>query len=111
MQAPRHQNFEPDKVSVIRTNDSILVMVIAGSVAGVKGPANRVSTEPLYIDIHMKASSGLRQLRPIAHTCFIYVYEGQVFIAGDIIFKDTLAVLSEGSSITIKSQISRQSWF
>ncbi len=103
MKAPCYQQFEPYQLPIREICDGIRVRVIVGSVDDFKGPVAGGSTEPLYIDIHMKKDSKFTQLVPSSHTCFVYVYEGEVSIIGDSIPKDTLAVLGHGDSVILES--------
>ena len=104
MKAPYYQNFEPYELPMRDICDGVRVRVIAGSVGNFKGPVAGGSTDPLYIDVHMNKDSKFTKLVPISYTCFVYVYEGEVSITGEIIPKDTLAVLGNGDCVTLKSR-------
>ena len=71
MKAPYYQNFEPYELPMRDICDGVRVRVIVGSVDDFKGPVIGGSTDPLYIDIHMKKNSKFMQLVPTSHTCFI----------------------------------------
>jgi quercetin 2,3-dioxygenase len=56
------------------------VKVIAGTVRGISGPingpANRLSTDPLYLDVQLGPAERFEVLLPPEHTAFAYAYEG-----------------------------------
>ena len=62
--------------------------LIAGSVmvdgqpldGPINGPAKRLSTDPLYLDLDLPAGSRHVQAVPMGHNAFVYAYEGSVTI-------------------------------
>jgi hypothetical protein len=89
------------------------VKVIAGSVTldgqtlsgPVNGPDKRLSTDPLYLDIHLPALAAVRVPITAGHNAVIYVYEGEARIGGTqaaaTIPTRTAGVLSDGDSVEL----------
>jgi len=88
------------------------VKVIAGSVTldgqtlngPVNGPDARLSTDPLYLDIHMPADSAVRVPITAGYNAVIYVYEGEARIGGAAtatIPARAAGVLSDGNSVEL----------
>jgi len=89
------------------------VKVIAGTVkageASVSGPINSadrpVSTDPLYLDLHLPAGARFEHTLPTGHTAFVYAYEGAP-IVGDgesarALPRQAAGVLSPGDRVVI----------
>jgi redox-sensitive bicupin YhaK (pirin superfamily) len=78
MTQPRYQEFSADQVPEVNIAEGVTARIIAGSVAGLNGPIERVATNPMYLDVNMQAGSGAQIEIPAGHNAFVYVYGGQV---------------------------------
>jgi quercetin 2,3-dioxygenase len=94
MCAPWYQDFGPTDLPRYTTEDGIDVTVIAGSSHGVAGAVTREATAPLYLDIHLSAGKRFAQALPPGHNAFVYVYRGEVSIAGRAVPKQRMAILA-----------------
>ncbi len=101
---PRYQNIEPEDVPLVTRDDGCEIRVVAGSVDGFDGPINGIDIEPTYLDISLRPGGSFRQIVPVAHTAFIYVFEGGVEVDGQAIGCDYLAVLADGDEIHLQSK-------
>ena len=91
------------------------VRVIAGSLAlnGVRasGPVNapgtHLSTDPLYLDIHLPAGQAVEVPLPPQHSAFLYLYDGEARVGPHAAARSlphrAAGVLSEGSSVRIEA--------
>ena len=79
--------------------------LIAGEAAGVKGAVTGVCIEPIFLDVHGKKGFKFSQETPITHTCFVYVYEGKVSVAGKKIQEHTIAILGMGVNVSLEFEI------
>jgi hypothetical protein len=85
------------------------VRVIAGTLTlegrATDGPVNgagaRLSTDPLYVDVHLPA--GAQFSAPIAagHNAFLYAYEGNATIGGREVPHRAAGLLSDGDSVSV----------
>ncbi|WP_293369145.1 pirin family protein [Nevskia sp.] len=85
------------------------VKVIAGTVGEVSGPvngpSNRLSTDPLYLDIELRAGGRFEQAIAAGHNAFVYAYEGSLSIgegaAAKAIPTQAAGVLTPGDTVTL----------
>ena len=94
MGAPWYRDFAAAELPRFVTDVGVEVTVIAGASAGVAGAVSRATTEPLYLDIHLPAGSSFAQALPAQHNAFVYVYRGEVSIAGTAVPKQRMAILA-----------------
>lgn len=80
--------------------------VVAGEVAGTRGPVQGVAVDPTMLDIALKPGARFVQHLPTKHGAFLYVFGGaaQVGPNGGIrVPRGAAAVLGEGDSVTIEA--------
>jgi len=77
------------------------VKVVAGTSQGVTGPIDGVSTQPLMIDVDLPAGQSFTQALPEGHNAFVYPYEGQLAIAGQLLSMHQAGILSPGTEVDI----------
>jgi redox-sensitive bicupin YhaK (pirin superfamily) len=100
MCAPRYQEYAPEKIPVAQPSPGVSVKVIAGEVAGVKGPIGGVATDPTYLDIALEKGAHFVHRLPKEHNAFAYVFEGAAMLGIKEVEKSQLAVLSQGDIIS-----------
>ena len=61
---PRYQEYAPEKIPVVHPTPGVTVKVIAGEVAGVKGPVGGVATDPTYLDITLEKGAAFSHALP-----------------------------------------------
>ena len=76
------------------TDDGVTVRVIAGTSNGVAGAMTREDTEPLYLDIELPADSLFSTILPATHNAFVFVYRGEVTIAGTLLGENRMGILA-----------------
>jgi len=82
----RYRDIPASDIHALELASGVRVKVIAGSVTldgqtlsgPVNGPDERLSTDPLYLDIHMPADSAVRVPITAGYNAVIYVYEGEL---------------------------------
>jgi len=87
------------------------VKVIAGTFAGTVGPINgagaRLSTDPLYLDVHLPAGAEFSALLTPGYNAFAYAYEGRADVgpAGrtKLLPHRAAGVLSDGDEVRVKA--------
>lgn len=77
-----YRDFPAAAIPEFSAEQGVKVRVLAGESHGVIGAVQREDTEPQYLDVALAAGSTFSQ--PIApeHNAFVYVYRGEVEIAG-----------------------------
>ena len=94
MMAPWYRDFAADELPRGQTAQGVKVTVIAGSSQGLLGAVSRPLTEPLYLDLQLPAGARFDQALPAAHNAFVYVYRGEVAVAGRPIPAQRMAILA-----------------
>jgi quercetin 2,3-dioxygenase len=104
MTAPRYQEFESEQVPVAELPGAVKVYVIAGKVGNVAGPVNGIAIAPTYLDVELPAGSSATIELPLGHSAFAYPFEGAAAIGDRAVPRGTLAVLGDGSRVTLAAQ-------
>jgi len=91
--APWYQDFAAHDLPRFVSEAGVAVTVIAGESHGVKGAVTREATAPLYLDIHLPAGASFAQALPEGHNAFLYVYRGEVSVAGQTVPAQRMAIL------------------
>jgi redox-sensitive bicupin YhaK (pirin superfamily) len=97
MNAPWYRDFQNEQLPQLRTAEGVDVTVIAGASHGVQGVVTREITQPLYLDVHMPSGSRFEQTLPADHNAFLYVYRGEVSIAGQAVPVQRMAILANSA--------------
>lgn len=101
MTAPRYQDIEPEDVPVLETGSG-RIKVLVGHCQGVIGPVRDVITDPLYLDVHLDRSGAEQSIDiPASKQAFVYLYQGTVQVAGQVIEARQLAILGSGDSLSL----------
>ena len=108
MTAPAYQEYAPDRIPQAAPAPGVRAKVIAGEVAGVRGPIVQPATDPVYLDLTVEAAARLVQALPPDHSAFVYVYEGALRVgegadAATVSAKE-LAVLSPGAQVVLEGR-------
>ncbi|MCG6897744.1 MAG: pirin family protein [Thiocapsa sp.] len=94
MRAPWYRNFTAPELPSLLTEDRARVTVIAGVSRAVTGAVTRETTAPLFLDLHLPAGARFAQALPPEHNAFVYVYRGQIEIAGQSVPAQRMAILA-----------------
>lgn len=108
MTAPKYQEYGPERFPEVQAAPGVRAKVIAGEVAGVRGPIEQPATEPTYLDLRLGAGDRYAHPLPSGHSAFAYVYEGAARL-GDgpqaaTVQAGELAVLGEGDIAAIEGR-------
>ena len=94
MNAPWYRDFQNDQLPQFQTPEGVAVTVIAGASHGGQGAVSREITQPGYLDVHMTQGTRFEQTLPAGHNAFVYVYRGEVSIAGQTVPVQRMAILA-----------------
>jgi quercetin 2,3-dioxygenase len=101
---PRYQDIAPDLIPQVEAAPGVNVRVIAGELAGARGPVDGIPTAPVYLDMSLDAGAQVTVPLPEGHSAFVYVFEGkEVKIADEPLSRSELAVLSKGGQVTLSA--------
>jgi redox-sensitive bicupin YhaK (pirin superfamily) len=108
MAAPRYQDIEPTAIPEIDLAGGVRARVVAGTLAGVTGPAKAVATDPLYLDLTLREGASAEISVPAGHAAFAYVYDGSARIGAEgaarRIGRGELAVLDDGTHVALAAE-------
>ena len=100
MSEPWYRDFAAADLPRLVTAAGVAVTVIAGESQGVVGAVSREATAPLYLDLHLPAGTSFVQALPIEHNAFVYVYRGELSIAGESVPAQRMAILANDGRAT-----------
>lgn len=108
MTAPKYQEYGPEKFPEVEAAPGVRAKVIAGEVAGVRGPIEQPATEPTYLDLRLGAGDAYVHPLPEGHAAFAYVYEGAARLgegeSAATVPAGELAVLGEGGAVRVEGR-------
>ncbi len=91
---PWYRDFSAADLPRFVTDTGVAVTVIAGESHGVTGAVTREATTPLYLDIHLPAGGRFGQSLPAGQNVFLYVYRGEISVAGTVVPSQRMAILT-----------------
>jgi redox-sensitive bicupin YhaK (pirin superfamily) len=98
MCAPWYKDFSAADLPRFVTDTGVAVTVIAGASGGKASTVTRDATAPLYLDIHLPAGTRFAQALPPGHNAFVYVYRGEVSVAGRGVPAQRMAILANDAN-------------
>ena len=99
LQAPWYRDFPAEAIPEYTTPEGGRVRVLAGVSHGVAGAVQREATAPLYLDVHLPAGSEFSQPVPATYNAFLYVYRGELAVAGEQVRERQMAILANDGDI------------
>jgi hypothetical protein len=105
MTAPRYQDIAADRVPQADLGGGASVRVLAGEIAGVKGPVDPGATQPIFLDVTLAHGAAATVPLPAGHNAFVYVYEGGASVGdpAEPLDRGQIGVLSPGGDVTLAS--------
>ncbi|MCW9033802.1 MAG: pirin family protein [Rhodospirillales bacterium] len=104
MGEPRYQNFSPDEIPEVVSENGTKIRVIAGNYAGTSGAVEGIATAPTYFDVNLPAGTEFTHIIEKEQSAFLYVFEGDIAVgeaSPKKVTTSTLAVLTEGENIRV----------
>jgi quercetin 2,3-dioxygenase len=103
MKPAGYRDLQPADIPEVELPGGGRVRVIAGGYAGTRGPIAGLSTEPVYLDVHLPAKTTFAHTIESGHNAFIYPYEGEVQIGTHKVPAHAAALLSSDGDAEIVS--------
>jgi redox-sensitive bicupin YhaK (pirin superfamily) len=105
MTAPRYQDIPATQVPLVDLGNGVTARVLAGEIAGVKGPVDPGATQPIFLDLALSPGGEARIPLPAGHNAFAYVYEGEASVGepAEPLARGRLGVLSPGGEVRLAS--------
>ncbi len=105
MTAPRYQDIAAAQVPTADLGGGVKARVLAGEIAGVRGPVDPGATQPIFLDVTLPAGAAASIPLPAGHNAFVYVYEGEASVGdpAEPLGKGRIGVLSPGETVKLGS--------
>jgi redox-sensitive bicupin YhaK (pirin superfamily) len=92
---PRYQDVKNQQIPVVTLEDGVIVRIICGEVAGVRGPVENIVIDPQYLDISIPAKTRIAFPTTPGYTVFAYIIGGKATFCDE---NDPFAYEREGSN-------------
>lgn len=102
MSEPRYQGVSADDIPPVKVNGAN-IRVVAGEVAGVRGPVSEIAIGPVYMEVQLEAGGSFTYSIPADHTTLAYVFEGVGEFGSELIESVCMLVFGEGEQIEVKA--------
>lgn len=105
MKPAAYQNIEPEQVPVIEPKPGVHIKLIAGKLEAegstITGPVQAESTNPLYMDLTLRAGISFSFPVEKEHNALVYLFEGSARLNAQTLVLESASVLTQGEVITI----------
>lgn len=101
---PRYQDIKAAEIPTVTLDGGVTARVMAGELAGVKGPVRDIVIDPEMLDVTVPAETTFIHPLPHGHTCFAYVLQGQGSFDGspDVHAPETVLLFEhEGDAVQV----------
>jgi redox-sensitive bicupin YhaK (pirin superfamily) len=103
MMTPRYQDIKAADIPEVTVEHGVRIKIIAGEVAGVRGPVRDIVIDPEMLDITVPAGTTFRHTISAGHTAFAYLLSGTgSFDDGGILCEPETALLYEHTGDTLQ---------
>ena len=102
MSPPRYQEVLAEDIPSVQV-DGADVRVVAGQVAGVRGPVTEIAAEPLYLDVTLQPGAVFSQDLPEGHTLLLYLFKGDGTLGGDKVSALRLLMAGPGDCVQLRA--------
>ena len=105
MKPASYRDIPSSQIPTVQNDKGVWVKVIAGTATldgnEVSGPISGLTTQPIYIDVHLPAGQAFSQATPAAHNAFIYLYEGELKLGDESVPSHAAALLGPGDDVKV----------
>jgi quercetin 2,3-dioxygenase len=105
MMDPRYREVKQAEIPSVKTPDGATVRVVAGEVAGIRGPVSEIVSDPEFLDVSLPAGKSFTHAVKPGHTAFAYIAEGEGFFdpanPRAAISADTLVLYGAGNTVAV----------
>ncbi len=104
MCSPKYRDITADKIPSFSA-DGIIVKILSGEYNGIKGAAQEISGNPLYIDVSLESAKEFEIEIDIEYKKFLYLYEGNILYGSDSqnIKNESMLIFESGDILRLKA--------
>ena len=116
MKVPAYQDIQVEDIPTVHLANGGSLKVIAGTYSDsekiVAGPVGEITTQPLFLDVHLPADAQFEHAIPEAHNAFLYVYEGALEVGDPLkgVPRQAAVVLGRGDRLKVKASSEGAQW-
>ena len=77
MMAPRYRDVKAADITAVKVGDAAHVLIISGTLNGVRGPVRDIVIEPEFLDVALAAGGTFTHAVKPGHTALAYVLDGE----------------------------------
>jgi quercetin 2,3-dioxygenase len=105
MTTPRYQEVNAATIPTAQ-HESATIRVVAGEVAGVRGPVTEIAANPVYLDVSLGANASFVYPVPRDHMLLAYVFEGagRFGAEAELVSAAHMIMFSEGDQIEVNTE-------
>src|SRR5579863_3366917 len=102
---PRYQDIAAERVPDADLGHGARARVLAGEIAGVRGPVDPGATAPIFLDLALDEGGEASIPLPEGHNAFVYVYEGEAGVGepAQTLAQGRIGVLSAGDNVALSA--------
>jgi redox-sensitive bicupin YhaK (pirin superfamily) len=104
MSPPGYQDIPTANVPELKSEKGSLIRVLAGNFKGQEGAVTTQAVKPQFFDFHLLENEKLEVPTISSHNGFLYVYEGEVLVAGQTLTKGQLGVLDFSDELVLETK-------
>jgi hypothetical protein len=101
MMGPRYRGITADRIPTVEMENGTRIKVIAGTIAGARGPMDDIVIDPEYFDCTVPAHKTFIHATDPDYTAFIYVIGGKGQTGGADIENGTLVLFDKGAQLSV----------
>ena len=105
MKAAGYRDIADNEIPRLDLSSGGQIKAIAGEVTignqVISGPVKGGSTDPLYLDVKLRAGERVTVPLTQGYNAFLYLFEGEVSVAGEAVKSDHLATFTDGDRVTL----------
>ena len=105
MKAAGYRDIADNEIPRLDLASGGQIKAIAGEVTignqVISAPVKGGSTDPLYLDVKLRAGEAVSVPLTQGYNAFLYLFEGQVSVAGETVKTDHLATFVDGDHVTL----------
>lgn len=106
MMDPRYQEIKESGIPQVGAGKGVTVRVVAGEVAGVRGPVRDIVVDPEYLDVQVAPHAVFDHPVKAGHRAFAYVLAGRGHLddaSGEVVDSENLVLLKDGDRVRIEA--------
>ncbi len=101
---PEYRDIVSEKIPVLK-EDGAYIKILSGEYKGIKGAAQNISGNPLYIDVSLEGGEEFIIDIDAEYNKFLYLYEGSAICGADSlnVKNESMLIFDEGNRIRLQS--------